>query len=178
MVPRKGFGACYATLNPLHRKAFSEWCWLRYHEFTTTPKTLSNSVNALITRDYNGHTFVFRDDGYFNMTRAAKHFGKDLQVFMRREDIIEYLEALALVVPHTDKPLVITQRGSGLLPGVGTWGHPKLAIRFAQWLDVKFAVWCDSVIEDILAGRADLTITKPEQSAVLQTSTPTRSVWS
>ncbi len=32
--------------------------------------------------------------------------------------------------------------------------HPKLAIRFAQWLDVDFAVWCD---EQITHRRADET---------------------
>lgn len=38
---------------------------------------------------------------------------------------------------------------------------------FARWLDVKFAVWCDMVIDDLLRGKAEVTITKPEESAVL-----------
>lgn len=37
--------------------------------------------------------------------------------------------------------------------GGGTWLHPKLAIRFAQWLDADFAVWCDEQIEHLLHGR-------------------------
>ena len=32
----------------------------------------------------------------------------------------------------------------------GTWLHPKLAIRFAQWLDIQFAIWCDEQIERLL----------------------------
>jgi prophage antirepressor-like protein len=32
---------------------------------------------------------------------------------------------------------------------------------------VKFSVWCDTVIEDILKGAAEVTITKPHESAVL-----------
>ncbi|WP_230370362.1 hypothetical protein [Paludibacterium denitrificans] len=32
---------------------------------------------------------------------------------------------------------------------------------------MKFAVWCDMVIDDLLRGKAEVTITKPEESAVL-----------
>ena len=39
----------------------------------------------------------------------------------------------------------------------GTWAHPKLAVFFARWLDVKFAVFCDMVIDDILNKKAELT---------------------
>jgi hypothetical protein len=38
---------------------------------------------------------------------------------------------------------------------------------FARWLDVRFAVWCDAVIEDILKGSAELVVTKPAESAVM-----------
>lgn len=38
----------------------------------------------------------------------------------------------------------------------GTWAHPKLAVFFARWLDVRFAVACDAMIEDILTGAAKL----------------------
>lgn len=30
----------------------------------------------------------------------------------------------------------------GRVGEMGTWAHPKLAVFFARWLDVKFAVWC------------------------------------
>jgi len=51
----------------------------------------------------------------------------------------------------------------------GTWAHPKLAVIFARWLDVKFSVWCDTVISDILSG----TITKPQESAMFNPSSDT-----
>lgn len=145
--------------------------------------------HALITRDYNGLTFVFREDGYFNMTKAAKHFGKQLNHFLISPETDAYLDALSssskfdgLQKRHTGQRVggneynhrtlafIVTVPGNRYVADRGTWAHPKLAVFFAQWLDVKFAVWCDSVIEDILAGRAELTITKPEQSAVLQAS--------
>ena len=42
---------------------------------------------------------------------------------------------------------------------------------FARWLDNKFAVWCDVVIDDILRGKAEVVITKPEQSEILKMPT-------
>lgn len=36
--------------------------------------------------------------------------------------------------------------------GGGTWLHPKLAVVFARWLDVNFAVWCDEQIDGLLRG--------------------------
>ena len=35
----------------------------------------------MITKQWNGKTLTFREDGYFNMTKAAKQFGKQLQNF-------------------------------------------------------------------------------------------------
>ncbi|WP_298187588.1 KilA-N domain-containing protein [uncultured Pseudomonas sp.] len=119
-------------------------------------------TNNIITRDYNGQTFSFREDGYFNMTKAAKVYGKDLSNFMRSPDTVDYVDALSQTVKSTDCPVVQAVRG-GRAPG--TWGHPKLAVFFARWLDVKFAVFCDMVIDDILNKKAELTITKPEESA-------------
>jgi hypothetical protein len=34
----------------------------------------------------------------------------------------------------------------------GTWFHPDLAIHFARWLDIRFSIWCDRQIREILAG--------------------------
>ncbi|MDG9783946.1 KilA-N domain-containing protein [Metapseudomonas otitidis] len=119
----------------------------------------------LITREYNGNVFTFREDGYFNMTDAAKKFGKDLSNFMRSPETVEYVEALTQTVKSTDCPIVQAFRG-GRTPG--TWGHPKLAVFFARWLDVKFAVFCDMVIDDILNKKAELTITQPAESMAMK----------
>lgn len=75
----------------------------------------------------------------------------------------EYLDALSTLNTGKTGIWLETRRGNG----GSTWAHPKLAVRFAQWLDVRFAVWCDSIIEDILTKKADLTITKPEESATV-----------
>jgi hypothetical protein len=82
------------------------------------------------------------------MTKAAKHFGKTLENWMRAPSTIEYIEALS--VQFTGKPVVHVIRGGGQYPTTGTWAHPKLAVFFARWLDVRFAVWCDAVIDELI----------------------------
>lgn len=92
---------------------------------------------------------TFREDGWFNMTFAAKAFGKHLPHFLNSPETKEYLAALSSATESV--PLDIIP-GNRYIPNRGTWAHPKLAIFFARWLDTKFAVWCDAVIDDILRG--------------------------
>ncbi|OIN07927.1 KilA-N domain-containing protein [Oceanisphaera psychrotolerans] len=118
-------------------------------------------MSNLIYREYQGQTFTFREDGYFNMTKAAATFGKEAKEFLRLPSTIQYMEAMENVgFSH----LYEIKRGRN----GGTWGHPKLAVFFARWLDPKFAVFCDAVIDDILNKKAELNITKPEQSMTMQ----------
>lgn len=95
------------------------------------------------------------------MTKAAQHFGKDVRDFMYADTTKEYIDALSKCGKFPQ--LVAASRGRY----GGTWAHPKLAVFFARWLDVRFAVWCDAVIEDILKGVAQVTIKEPEKSAAL-----------
>lgn len=139
-------------------------------------------THALITKTYeNGAVFTFREDGWFNMTKAAKHFSKRLEHFWDNVSTDEYLLALYGLreipgIPVNSSPahrldrlraaeVAFVETKRGVAADSGTWAHPKLAVFFARWLDVRFAVWCDSVIEDILRGKAELVVTKPEESA-------------
>jgi hypothetical protein len=81
------------------------------------------------------------------MTKAAQQFGKDVYEFLRLPSTKSYLEALNETgkIPVSDA--VVARRG------VGSFGHPKLAVFFARWLDVRFAVWCDMVIDEIIRGQ-------------------------
>ncbi|WJM52033.1 KilA-N domain-containing protein [Pseudomonas asiatica] len=115
----------------------------------------------LITREYNGNVFTFREDGYFNMTDAAQAYGKQLNNFWISPATKEYMGALQETL-DSNVSLVEAKRG------VGTWAHPKLAVFFARWLDVKFAVFCDMVIDDILNKKAELTITQPAESMAMK----------
>lgn len=89
------------------------------------------------------------------MTKAAKHFGKQLQNFWNSPETVAYraaVQELNSLESNEYQPL----RDHVAIPGRngGTWANPKLAVFFARWLDVRFAVWCDAAIEDILKVRA------------------------
>ena len=133
----------------------------------TNTNTTKNTP-ALITKEWDNKTFLFREDGYFNMTKAAQAFGKDVHEFMRLPSTQDYLEALSSTGKIPDLEKIVVVPGNRYVPSRGTWGHPKLAVFFARWLNVRFSVACDMMIDDILKGSAQLVITKPEESSVMQ----------
>lgn len=92
-----------------------------------------------ITLAHGGRSFTFRSDGWFNMTQAAQQFGKRLDKFWETQETRDYLVAMREANPTKTGDLYVAVRGQH---GGGTWAHPKLAVFFARWLDVRFAVWC------------------------------------
>lgn len=163
----------------------------------TAQNTLTHDflfVNA--SGEATGLPIVFRQDGYINMTKAAKAFGKKLVHFWSNKETDEYLLALAsaLGLIHRDSgvwsqsdvrdaqdALVVAKRG-GRPGNAGTWCHPKLAVFFARWLDVRFAVWCDLMIDNILRGdiKTSVVVPNPNSSNVSDlnsTSRHPKSAW-
>jgi len=43
--------------------------------------------------------------------------------------------------------------------------HPKLGVAFARWLDVRFSIWCDMQIDNILRGKIDAKRMRHEAAA-------------
>ena len=133
-----------------------------------------NTVADLILREYEGFAFMFDSEGRFNMTRAAAHFGKRLDNFLRSERTQDYISKLEQELSSFTKKqgmkVVTTVRGRPDQGG-GTWAHKDFAVFFARWISVDFERWCDAIIQDIVAGNAELTITKPEQSVVVRLPT-------
>lgn len=87
-----------------------------------------------------------------NATEMAKSFeGKKVGNFLRGKDILEYINALheskslSQIRATQKSPLIsIESRNSG------TWLQENIALRFAQWLNPKFSVWCDQRIKEIM----------------------------
>jgi phage antirepressor YoqD-like protein len=125
----------------------------------------AKAQNVVTEREYNGMSFKFREDGYFNAGQAAKHFGKNLENFKRLPSTQEYIEALeASIVKTTDQELIQIIHGNRYIADRGTWVHPKLAVFFARWLDPKFGVFCDMVIDDLMHGHSVLHVVAPEKA--------------
>lgn len=123
---------------------------------------------AVIEKEYNGMSFKFRDDGYFNMTHAAKHFDKRMDNFWSATGTADYVGELSRALNLSDLKVVEIIPGNRYVPTRGTWAHPKLAVFFARWLDVKFAVFCDMVIDDLMRGHSVITVVAPEKAMAPQ----------
>ena len=116
---------------------------------TASSLTSAATKSNIISIDYNGLAVRFNELGWFNATEAAARFGKRPNDWLNLESTKEYLAALD-DVPNTRNPGIytLTRRGKN----GGTWMSPDLAVPFARWLDVRFAIWCDRQIREILSG--------------------------
>lgn len=133
----------------------------------------------LIKSDFDGYQMQFRDDGWFNATAAAQKFSKDAGDWLRQRDTIAYIVALAefqgkslsvpelneinnldsksarsreLILRAVKKTGYVSTKTGSQENGGGTWLHPKLAVAFARWVSVDFAIWCDEQIDKIIRG--------------------------
>ena len=116
-------------------------------------------MKGLITSQYDGQELSFNEQGWFNATQASNRFNKKPNDWLRLPDTQRYIDALikrenqksdTRLSRITD--FVKTKKGNSTLFTQGTWLHPKLAVRFAQWLDIDFALWCDEQIDSLLRG--------------------------
>lgn len=114
---------------------------------------------TLLTLDYNGGGITANHEAWFNATEIAAMFGKRPVDWLRLPDTERYIAALCKAeAQKQNKPevrkshLVKTIKGGNDLSRQGTWLHPKLAVVFARWCDVDFAVWCDEQIAEIISG--------------------------
>lgn len=100
----------------------------------------------IIPFDYQGRAVRFDVDGWLHATEIAERFGKEPHEWLRLPDTASYLAAISKTGKFPE--LVRTKRGRY----GGTWLHSKLAVVFARWLSVDFAVWCDEQIDALLRG--------------------------
>lgn len=115
-------------------------------------------AGAVIVAEYQGESYSFRSDGWFNATEAAKRYGKRPVDWLNLDETKEYLAALQECISNCEpKSLLETKRGRR---NSGTWMHPKLAVPFARWLNVRFAVWADAKIDAIIHAPQELGLIK------------------
>lgn len=93
----------------------------------------------------------------FNLTMMAKPFGKRPVDWLRFQPAQDYLQALGKVSKITLADLVQVRKG-GTPEVAGTWANDyRIAIRFAQWLDVEFSIAVDELVYKILTKQAMVT---------------------
>lgn len=141
-------------------------------------------MSNIIKFDFQGSLYSFNADGWFNATDAAKRFDKEPFYWLNQRDTVDYIAALAkhifnndfvqelnkikcldsksaksrrLILNLVKRTGLVRTKSGPLENGGGTWMHPKLAVPFARWLNIDFAVWCDLQIDAIIRNgiRAD-----------------------
>lgn len=123
-------------------------------------------TTQLVTLQYNDQISVnFTSDAWFNATTVAKQYNKRPNDWLSLESTKEYIKCLhAALFPEIQLPEKMVIKQNQLLKtktgseenGGGSWFHPKLAIAFARWLEVKFSIWCDMQIEKLLHKKQPL----------------------
>jgi hypothetical protein len=108
---------------------------------------------GIVVLEYKGHPITYDNEGWFNATQAAAKFDKGQPYdWIRLPSTQDYLDALCRQL-RTEKISVLKVIRGGRSRPDGTWFHPKLAVPFARWLDVEFAVWCDLQIDAIIRSK-------------------------
>jgi hypothetical protein len=102
-------------------------------------------MQNIVHATFNGTDVRFTDDGWFDATEVAARYGKRPVDWLRLPETKRYIKALSAARGISEKTALIRAKQNS-----GTWMHPKLAVRFAQWLDVNFAVWCDDQIDALI----------------------------
>lgn len=107
------------------------------------------ATSNVIPLQYEGQAYSFNSAGWINATEAAKRFAKKPNDWLKQDETKEYLREMSAALNCDPESLLKTRRGRY---DSGTWLHPKLGVRFAQWLSTRFAVWCDLQIDRLIHG--------------------------
>jgi len=105
-------------------------------------------MNNLVKADYHDIAVTFTEDAWLNATEVADKHKRRVIDWLKNSETQNYLAALTEILKVPKEQLLKTRRGRY----GGTWMHPRLAVAFARWLDVRFGVWCDDQIFQILSG--------------------------
>jgi len=120
----------------------------------TAPIIVRDTINGIEMRQTT-------KDGYFDATAMCQAHGKRFNDWSRLDSSKEYLEALILTTGIPAVKLVVSLEGRY----GGTWIHPVLANRVAQWCSPAFAVKVDQWIEELKQGRYPQA--RPNDPAIL-----------
>lgn len=126
-------------------------------------------TNPSIFREWNDRKIRIRpEDRYVCLTDMAKAAGKLYGNWRKTEPTQSYLEALSRsILLGIDQLIQVIKTGPNELRG--TWAHPKIAIRFAQWCSDEFAIQVDFWIDELLTtGKVELTPTPIEFPHILE----------
>jgi len=153
-----------------------------------TPNCLP--IIGIIMQDFNGIVVHSRDsDGYFYATGMCQAFNKELRRYLKRNDTLIYLDALAQQELQNPKrqnclldlnavrtSLVQVQHGGAYR---GSWVHERVAIDLARWLSPPLAIAMQACLQQQTLPTPEstpLTANAEEESDGAPADAPTPSV--
>lgn len=96
---------------------------------------------------------IDQEKGMVNLTRIAKHFGKNVYDWSRNQSTQSFLDAYATEFPETQ--ILVSARGGDAEQG--TWAVRQVALHFAQWISPQFNVWCIKKLDELFqTGKTEL----------------------
>lgn len=105
-------------------------------------------MSKIIKADFEKTAVAFNTDGWINATVIAEANGKRVGDWV---DLPSTQEYVARLITRLSGNLIMAKRGRN----GGTWLHPKLAVMYARWISVDFAIWCDERIDEIIHGKPE-----------------------
>jgi hypothetical protein len=118
-------------------------------------------VNILTFRD---HQISQRDDSFVNLTQMAKANSKRLNAYLQSSETQKYLKAAQESICHESCQLTEVVQTLGFGKNKATWGHPLVALHFAQWISPEFHVWCNRHIKTLIET-GETSVVAPQQEA-------------
>ena len=114
-----------------------------------------------LIKNWNDRAIRIRSDRYVSLTDMAQASGKLFADWNKLKSTKSYLTTLASVMQICITDLVQVIQG-GDPQNQGTWGHPKVAIRFAQWCSDEFAVQVDIWTDELMTtGKVEIAPSQP-----------------
>lgn len=111
----------------------------------------------MLSRIWNGRNIRQREDGYICLTDMAIANGKLIADWYRLKSTEEYLQELEGSMGIPIDQFVQINESAGANESRGTWGHRRVAVRVAQWCNVRFAIQVDIWVEELLlTGKVEL----------------------
>jgi phage antirepressor YoqD-like protein len=114
-----------------------------------------------LIKNWNDRAIRIRSDRYVSLTDMAQASGKQFGHWNSLNSTKSYLATLSRSIA---KPIdeLVEVKVTGLNEDRGTWGHPKVSIRFAQWCSDEFAVQVDIWTDELMTtGKVELVPTQP-----------------
>ncbi len=110
-----------------------------------------------LIKSWNGRTIRIRDDRFVSLTDMAQATGKRVNDYLRLGGTKAYVDALSESTGFTADNLIQVNESFGSNDERGTWGHPYVAVEFAQWCDVYLKIQCNRWLDELLTtGKVEL----------------------